>query len=356
MKWNILVKYVVDQLSEDDEKAVEEWIKADPSHKEFVNSIEELWEKSASNKDVDFQINALDAWKQIENKLSASRPIPISQISPQGQHTGRVKTAGRFWMAMKIAAMILFAFGASYFTVSNYFISQPAEEVVKSVEMKEIKTDRGQKPVIVSFSDGTEIFLNAESTLRYPETFNSDNREVYLVGEAYFNVAHLSSSTFTVHAKNSKVEVLGTEFNIKSWQSDDKVEVTVNDGKVAFSTTDSLENLAGKARVILTKGFGSTFADGKISTPKKVDLETKLAWRKGGLVFKQTPMADVFNQLELKYDVNFEVEETESAMMEELFTGQFYGRSLSEVLNVLEVSMNLKFTQMGKAISVDKTE
>ncbi len=196
-----------------------------------------------------------------------------------------------FYYTRRIAASILvvttIAIGIWNFTQ----VSQKDLLIVKTTQL-------GQKSNIV-LSDGTHIKLNSGSSITYPKRFNGDIREVYLEGEAFFEVVKNPDKPFIVKTKNLTTQVLGTSFNVSDFVDQD-ASVTVATGKVRVS-----KNVSGE-KVMLLPGMQVKIYDGKMIS-KEVDLEKSLAWKKGIIHFDKIPLKDAVLILERWYNINIEL-------------------------------------------------
>lgn len=154
----------------------------------------------------------------------------------------------------------------------------------------------------IELEDGTEVWLNAQSRLTYPETFSREERRVQLEGEAYFKVAHDASKPFYVETSNQQIRVLGTEFNVHSYVEDNTVQTTLVTGRIAMqqSGDDSRE-------LILTPGHQAVFDKGEQSMKvKPVDTEVVTSWRHGMFVFEDQNLASIMQTLSRWYDFTYE--------------------------------------------------
>ena len=132
----------------------------------------------------------------------------------------------RFWLRISaVAASVTLLFG-----ISNYISFHEGYKKLNS-QMVEMVNPMGMRSSVV-LSDGTKVILNAGTTLSYPTAFVSGQREVKVNGEAFFEVSHDKEHPFIVSAENVKVKVLGTKFNVKAYDDDDNIEVTLAEGKV----------------------------------------------------------------------------------------------------------------------------
>ncbi|WP_199117791.1 FecR family protein [Pedobacter sp. ASV28] len=191
-----------------------------------------------------------------------------------------------------------------------------------------ISTPRGGEYRLL-LPDGTRVWLNAATTLSYPSRFTGAERKVKLSGEAYFEVAKDSRHPFIVESDGQQVKVLGTHFNINTYQRNRTV-TTLEEGSVRVLGSDRLTQ-----GVVLSPGQQAT-AQGTGITVGPANLEAALAWKNGQLYFADTDLVRVLEEVSRWYDVDIEYKAAPSA---ELFTGGISrGASLSSMLKVLRLS------------------
>nr|WP_294788531.1 FecR domain-containing protein [uncultured Flavobacterium sp.] len=199
----------------------------------------------------------------------------------------------------------------------------------------------GQYNIILA--DGTKVYLNAVSSIKYPTQFNGDQRVVELEGEAYFEVAKNKSKPFIVKSENQSIEVLGTHFNVHAYNNESVVKTTLLEGSVAVSYKNQ--------KTILKPGQQSDAADhfSKIKV-REVDTEEAVAWKNGRFKFDNADLKTVMKQLERWYGITVQYRGDVSDVR--FNGGTFRNKNLSEVLKVLELS-NIKFKVEGKTVIVD---
>lgn len=198
----------------------------------------------------------------------------------------------------------------------------------------------GQYNIVLA--DGTKVYLNAVSSIKYPTQFNGDQRIVELDGEAYFEVAKNKNKPFIVKSGDQDIEVLGTHFNVHAYDNESVVKTTLLEGSVAVSYKNQ--------KAILKPGQQSNVSDKftKI-TVKQVDTEAAIAWKNGRFKFDNADLKTVMRQLERWYGIKVEYRGDVSDVR--FNGGTFMNKNLSEVLKVLELS-NIKFKVEGKTIIV----
>lgn len=191
-----------------------------------------------------------------------------------------------------VAASLVFLVGLSMFFYS----------ISNTVECKQFAVKLGEHAQI-KLTDGTKIWLNAGSVLKYPKEFKGDTREVYLSGEAFFDVAKDKKHPFIIHTNKMDTKVLGTSFNVQAYPDQTTQEVSVATGRVNVKSTVTEEN------VYVTPGQKVVFKsqDNKLQAFKDVPVNTISLWRKNIMVFEETPLSEVVATINRNYNVAIEV-------------------------------------------------
>jgi len=196
-------------------------------------------------------------------------------------------------------------------------------------------------------SDSTKVWLNSETTLRYPIQFSGNKREVELIGEAYFEVKKNQDKPFIVASGEQIVEVLGTSFNISSYEEDSLIFTTLVNGKVEVYLKDNPEmkqTLLPDSQSYLFKGEGQL-------SQRKVDPEQFVAWKEGRFVFERKPLSQMMNTLSKWYDLQV-VFENERAK-EIKFTGELKRYdSFEKILAIMEKTQEINIETQGHLIII----
>ena len=202
-----------------------------------------------------------------------------------------------------------------------------------------IKTPPGGQYQVM-LSDGTRVWLNASSSLKYPESFFDSVRKVVLIGEGYFEVAKNATHPFIVTVGNNEVRVLGTHFNVNAYADNSETVVTLAEGSV---------KLNGSA--LLRPGQqGSIDRAGNIRAGP-ADLETALAWKNGQFIFKMTPLEDLMKQVSHWYDADIVYRDSIS----EHFNARIpRDVPVSRLLHLLEATGQVHFKIEDRTITVMK--
>ncbi|MBK7288921.1 MAG: FecR domain-containing protein [Chitinophagaceae bacterium] len=174
------------------------------------------------------------------------------------------------------------------------------EGVAGEVVYNTISTPRGGQYQL-TLADGSKVWLNAASTLRFPATFSGTERKVELTGEGYFEVAKNAAMPFKVGLENGvEVEVLGTHFNVMSYSDDEQIKTTLVEGKVKVLNGDNNVILSPNQQAQFTKGNKSLLVD------KDADVNKAIAWKNGLFDFDNDNIVDILRQLSRWYDVQIQ--------------------------------------------------
>lgn len=213
----------------------------------------------------------------------------------------------------------------------------------KNLEMlyNTISTPRGGQYQLI-LTDGTKVWLNAASSLRFPANFVGKERQVELVGEAYFEVAHHAEKPFIVKLPNMEVEVLGTHFNINSYEDESTIKATLLEGSIKI-------NQQGGSNFLKPGQQAEVNKTGDIKIIKKVDVESVIAWKNEKFQFDRADIKTIMRQIERWYNVDVEYQ----ANISTHFGGSISRNvNLSQVLNIMQQTQKVKFKVEGQKVIV----
>ncbi|MCG8582229.1 MAG: FecR domain-containing protein [Bacteroidales bacterium] len=197
-----------------------------------------------------------------------------------------------------------------------------------------IKTPRGGEYSLL-LADGTKVWLNADSELKYPVAFVGNKREITLSGEAYLEVAHNATQPFIVHTSKGAVEVLGTSFNIKDYSDEKQMTTTLVEGKVRLS------DKSGHTAILNPSMQGLVGSDTDIEL-NEVDVTLYTSWKDGLFAFRNQTLGQIMLDLSRWYDFKFWFEN--SQLKDIRFTGEIERYENPEaLLNILEKTHEVKF-------------
>lgn len=333
------------EISADDDQGFMEMLAANEDYRREYESLSAYFQRKEQpyeNIDIVFQ--------QIKERINVvgSNPKPIFTPAP-------VKRSFQQWY--RIAA--IFIFGLCTFFAYQFFKAKDAANLPATMAWKKSYTP-GRQTSTVLLADGSKVTLNAASEIKYPASFNGQTREVYLTGEAFFDVAKDHQHPFIVHTKNISIKVLGTAFDVKSYPDESATETTLLRGKVEITLNKRPEKhiLLSPAEKFTLKhaaesGAGSLNEDIYSITPmtyykddKDAILET--SWMNNKLLFKNETFSLLSLRLSRWYGVDFVFKSDK--LKDYKFTGEFEKENLAEALKALQFIAPFEYKIEGKTI------
>lgn len=310
------------KTSTNERQQVEEWLNSKEENRTYFNDLKEWFDKDVPP--VSFtDAEIVQDWQKVKEKAKQSA-------------ANKTKKLRRSWF-IRIAAVLVvgLAFGLLYL---NFFKSTEAPLTYKTQNAQQLRQQA------MALADGTKIWLNKGSKIHFPEKFSRKNRTVRLEGEGYFEVKRDEARPFIVQTQGVDIKVLGTSFNINQKDSS-ATKVTVNSGKVAVSTKD------GQQSVTLIKGEVSDFIfkTRRLSKTFNQDLNY-LSWQTGTLSFKKATMGQIVQDLQRHYRVK--VSCSDELRSKFGFNGTFKKRSLKEIIQVLEATLDVKASDTQEGVFI----
>ncbi len=304
--------YLSGSQGDEESKASEEWINSSPENQVDFNKIKKIWELS------DTPSMTFDASKALE-KVSAR----LNELEVQ---EGVERKLG--WQVyIKYAAVFVIVCAV----VSIFFIDRSVDTTGGLVVY-----ESGESVKKLKLSDGTEVYLNKRSSLKVSKGYDS-YRSVKLEGEAYFDVAKDQGDFVVELSEGLRVQVLGTEFNVKNGK---ETSVVVTEGKVNFSHASS------DTEIDLIAGQEATFSSlNKRMITSKSSINNDLSWKTNELAFESARLEKVIEDIARHYDITISVDNQD--IMDCKLTASFSHNSFYEVLEVLKLVLKLEIQQTG---------
>ena len=226
-----------------------------------------------------------------------------------------------------------------------WFAEQKPQTIVAEAPVKSTLIAPLGARISFALPDGTNGWMNSGSSLEYQLPFNN-NRQVAILGEVWFDVAHDTNHPFEVITGDSKVKVLGTKFNINAYPEEKYVEVVLEEGEVEFSTPGLLSDVDIRPNERLV------FSNGKVHI-NATDATKYAAWKEGKLVFRGDPMAEVARRIGRWYNVNVALVDEE--LKNYVIHGTFQDDSLDEVLRYLSMTSPIRYKTIDRKLLDDGT-
>lgn len=340
----LFIQYLQGTISPEDEKQLISWMKKNPESKKEFSEIRQLWNVSEAIAKLDND-RVEKEWELLKQKVSYS------------QRSEKPVNKFMYWMPRFAAVFILGALlaGAVTYQVFN--------STSNALSFYEIKSPAGAKSE-VTLPDGTKIWLNASSSLKYSNQFGRKNREIFLDGEALFKVAHDKSKVFLVQTSDIIIKAYGTTFNVKSYADENTVATTLIEGSIGVTRTKFSKKkndevmLEPNQQVVYYKssknigGSQPKNTSAKTDTPaprkkltymisKGIDTKPFTAWKDGTLFITSETLKELATKLERKYNVTIHFKDKKLEKLK--FTGVFENETIEQVIDAIGIAANIKF-------------
>lgn len=336
-----IARYLAEELSPVDRAETERWLSEDQDRRSAVESMRAGWAAARSPR----VWNVDQGW----SRLSARLADGIEVVPPRAARDVIPLAPRRRWwhnstrLMQVAAASVAIAGTAVLWPTLRSRLDGDSGPVAASNGVVRVATKAGERRTF-DLPDGSRVILGFSSTLVSREGYGGSTREVDLDGEAYFTVTHDAARPFRVHVGSTVIEDLGTEFAVRAYESAGSVRVAVAVGSV------SLRRGTSPAPSVVLSPRDVAFLDdtGEVRLTRGVDLSTYTAWTGGRLVFDDTPLAQVAEELERWYGV--EVRVTDSALLSRHLTTAFESETLDEVLRVIGMSLDVRYVRKGNVV------
>ncbi len=342
MTWSMIKRFASGESDAMEQEIVLKWMSKETQRRRLIEQIGVIWNTPAEHK-INWDVDA--SWQRYLDRYGMHELNPVVRMSPRvesySKYEHRQITPSRFGFIAAAATILLLCtvLAVMYFSVSEI-------EEQQLVTMQEITIPKGQRSTI-QLSDGSRVALNADSRLSIPSDFGVSNRTLYLEGEAYFEVQHDPNKPFRVYTNGIYTEVLGTAFNINAYETDlgGTVKVFVTEGLVEVGD----EKINGSRLALLNPNqLGRVGRDGMVRISDVEDHNAIIGWIEGKLTFENEVLSEVFKRMERRYNIDIEVDD--EMILNRRVSATFGSEPLTEVLNVLAVSLQLSYQREGNHI------
>jgi transmembrane sensor len=312
---DLIVKDLSGELNAEDQERLQNWLVASTNNKRLYDEYRKVWDEMDVVQDRTSRELETE-WQRLQKAMDEPVNKPTKKTNP--------------FLRIAASVVILITVGMAIFYILN---QNTLEEVVAESAVQEIE-----------LPEGSVISLNLDSKISYPKKFESETREVKLEGEAFFEVAQDTSRPFIIKTDEVYVEVLGTAFNVRAYENEEAVEITVENGKVAVYRIGDKDNM-----VILVRGQKAVFRKelAELAAMENEDINYK-SWKTRKIIFEDTPMSEVVRIVNDIYHTNLELSGTN--LNECPVTTVFDNQSLETILSVLSSTLDLEITRDGQRI------
>ena len=295
MNDDIIYRYLCGNASREEKERIVAWLKEDEKNMDMLKSYNSMFEA--------------ELWFGEKNN-----------VKNQNSSSYFLKVLRNRWVGM--VAVLIIGMCIPYFIINKS---------IKNSKLMTVYAPKGQRSEIF-LEDGTKVYLNANSSLKYPVHFIKRNRKVYLCGEAYFEVKHDANKPFIVNSHGFNIMDLGTKFNVESYNQD-YFKVSLLQGGINVIIPD-------KREFKIPVGSRLVMKNNKISISKIRNMDY-YKWKDGLLCLKDTKLLDIFSKLELYFDVKFVIK---TDIDNESYSGKFrIGDGIGHVMDVLQTYNGFRY-------------
>lgn len=332
----LLGRYLSGNCSDNERIIIEEWVKQSAANQSVYDEYKKVWESANTENNSLHAIDVDLGWEELNRKIDEVEKAEII-------HTSKLaflsKNNFRIWA--RIAAILVIAFGL-YYVFNNVIFKQQVSEVVYA------QSENTMQSLVLS--DGSEITLNKQSDVSYPEVFTADAREIDFQGEAFFNITPNPEKPFIISSGEVQIKVLGTSFNLFSFPESEEIILYLESGKVLFSSID-LNDGSIIEQLILTPGQKGVFnrTTGLICKSEFTN-QNFLAWKSGVIEFEKTPLSEVFDVLEKTYDVKIK---SNDSIDEYCLTARFDNETPESIFETIHTIFGIDYKINGQSIQLN---
>lgn len=346
--WDLFKKYLLKSIADDEMTVLHQW----RSQAELNDTI---YLEILDNKQIQDALltgkweNHVQEWKKLADHIKT----PIRQIT---------FTRKKFYAIISAAASILILIG---FALGSLHIRHDPVQLVEEDNYTSIFSPRGQRTKVI-LPDNSLVWLNGGSSIRYATSYNLNQREIFLSGEAFFEVEKSASRPFFVNAGEIKIRVYGTSFNVKAFPNENTIETTLIEGKLSIIPMDSMNQpgkeiylkpnekcLIEKCSLEPVADKLSSASDGitndnesmqkkikalkpRITVKHNINPDREKLWKEGILIFRNESYSDLATELERWYDVKIHFKDENIRNFK--FTGSFEKETIDQAMEALRLS------------------
>lgn len=323
-EWGILItRYFTGKASPDEIDELQKWLSASKDNSLYFQQLKNIWDNS-EHFPGEKMTEVEKAFNMINKRVTYRLP------------------ATNFWYYWKkIAAVLLIPL-----VIGNllYFAIRADSKVATQEPVyNELYAAFGTRSAL-KLSDGTSVWLNSGSSIKYPDRFVGNKRIVFLKGEAYFEVESDLNKPFIVETSSLSVKATGTKFNVSGYTSAAEAEVTLVSGKVEVSLTDDKKNIKS-SKLNMNQHFSFNKVNGTTSIINE-DTYKYISWKDGKLVFRNEPLSQVAKKISQVFNIDIEIQGNE--IQDYCYRATFQDESLAEILKLLKMSSPIDYSEVKR--------
>ena len=346
-EWTVLARHLAGESPADEARVVSEWLATNPADAELLRALDTAATRPAPAAGEPLDVEA--ALARVHARIDAAPALriePPTRRAASGGRSGRWRFGGLTAVAAALLAVVL---------------SRPDDETLPSTltsAERVITTAVGVRDS-VTLSDGSRIVLAPGTRLVIAAGYGGSARDVTLEGQARFSVQHDETRPFSVRAGGALVRDLGTEFTVRTADSDldsDAVDVAVFEGSVALdaaASATSVQPPAGRGVVLGPGDRGEVRRDGRVEARRGAATAEDTAWTRGRLVFRDTPLSSVRTELRRWYGVELRL--ADETLAQRRLTASFDGEPVDRVVDAIALAVGADVERRGATVRLRRS-
>lgn len=321
---DIVIRVLENRQNQEEMQIFSEWYHASDKNKQFFFQLKDIYERRKGGFYPD-ENEIIHSWERLWKKID-KQPTPF--LIP-----GR-RSKSNWYASLSIRAVVA-AIALVLVVAGIWSLMKDHQQLTWT----EVRTAPRSEPQTILLPDGSTVILNASSHLKYPKKFRGKNREIFLDGEAYFNVARDERHPFIVHSYQQDINVMGTQFNVLGYSSDSYVITTLITGRVKLATFDEEKDV--KNEIVMHPNQQIYFDKKKNEALiSEIDPREAVAWMNGIYSFRDASLEEITQRLEKVMGIHFVIDEE---LKNEKYTGKFFShQSPEEIADILNFKQEFR--------------
>ena len=367
---NLILRYLQGEATEEEIKTLFDWVDSAAKNREEFITYKKVWALSAIS--TDENINDI---KKLQFKIKAIQNKKIRSIS--------YRYAAVLVFGLFIASVFVYQFSLEESPKILLELSTGSKKIISLDKNQDIFnregellgiqregtisyediTDNGSAELVFNtlsvpyakrlhlvFSDGSSVFLNAGTIIKFPVKFlKGQPREVFLNGEAFFDIVKDKKHAFIVQSNRLRTKVYGTKFNVNSYRNNELDQIVLQEGSVGVKSNG--EQIKTNTEILLKPNEIAILDKTDLLYKQKVDIKSHIAWVKGVFMFKNERFEDIFKKLERHYDVSIQI--NQPALNDSRYTGTFDIETIAEVIKIFSQLKGFSYEIDNKEITIN---
>ncbi len=342
MTKELIYKYLNNNCTEEELNEVLQWINTNVENKEDKNNVFDIWKnyRPEDNTLNDEKFSLL--FDKIQQKIDSDT---INKTKYKKNSLSIFIT----WLN-RVAVVILIPVLVFLFYTLSERKSDLKMVASMAIDSFEVIAPIGSRTV-VQLPDGSEAHLNYGSTIKYPQIFYGETREVVLTGEGYFAVAHNPDRPFIVKTGNLNIKAVGTKFNVQSYPDDEIISTTLVEGKVLLEKQLSGDKTEPLGVMKPGQHINYNYKSGEIKSSLG-DVDKYISWKEGKIIFEDTPIEQVSRKLSRMFNVDIEVDDN---IKDYYYTVTFIDEPLYQILDLMTIATPVSYKTLPREKLPDGT-